>query len=192
MFGVVGHGDLTAESWGLVEGELPARLERLEPHGLTGVVRAAAGLPLVFARAVHRAGGALVVVVPTAGALPAALPGPDRAAAGQLLMLAERARLVESDPGDPAACAAVDERTIESCRGLVAVWDGSGVNDRGGVGRLVAYAHRRRVPVEVLWPAGARRMPLSGTSAVPGERESTRSASSWRMTGPGSPSDPHS
>lgn len=75
MFGVIGHGDLTADSWGLVADALPAVLKRLEPHGLTGVVRAAAGLPLVFGRAIHRAGGSLVVVVPTAGAVPAALRG---------------------------------------------------------------------------------------------------------------------
>ncbi len=188
MFGVVGHGDLTAESWGLVEGELPALLERLAPYGLMGVVRAAAGLPVVFARAVHRVGGALVVVVPTAGALPATPPGPDRVAAGQLLMWAERARLVEFDPGDPAACAAADERIIDSCQGLVAVWDGSGANDQLGVGRLVTYAHRRKVPVEVLWPSGARRMPQSGASTAPAGKEAAHPAPS-RMAGRGSPPD---
>lgn len=160
MFGVVGHGDLTAESWGLVEDELPAVLRRLEPHGLMGVVRAAAGLPLV-------------VVVPTAGALPAALPGQDRVATGQLLMLAEHTRLVEFDPRDPDACAAVDERIIDSCRGLVAVWDGSGSNDRPDVAHLVTHARRRKVPVQVLWLAGARRI---APCAVPAVRAAIRTA----------------
>jgi hypothetical protein len=172
MFGVVGHGDLTAESWGLVEAELPAVLRRLEPHGLIGVVRAAAGLPLVFGRAVHRAGGSLVVVVPTVGALPAALPEPDRVAARQLLTMAERARLVEFDPRDPVACAAVDERIIDSCRGLVAVWDGSRAEHWLDVSHLATYAHHRKVLVEVVWPTGARRIAPCTTAAVQTDGES--------------------
>lgn len=172
MFGVIGHADLTADSWGLVEETLPAVLKRMEPHGLMGVVRAAAGLPLVFGRAIHRAGGSLVVVVPTAGAVPAALPGQDRVATGQLLMLAEHTRLVEFDPRDPVACAAVDERIIDSCRGVVAVWDGSRADHWLDVAHLLTYAHRRKVLVEVLWPAGARRLAPCATPDVSADGES--------------------
>ena len=171
MFAVVGHGDLTADSWGLVEDALPAVLKRLEPYGLMGVVRAAAGLPLVFGRAVHKAGGSLVVVVPTAGGVPATLPGQDRVATGQLLMLAEHTRLVQFDPSDPVACAAVDERIIDSCRGLVAVWDGSRADHWLDVAHQMTYARHRKVLVEVLWPAGARRIAPCATPAVPANGE---------------------
>jgi hypothetical protein len=113
-----------------------------------------------------------VVVVATAGGLPAALPEPDRVAAGQLLMMAEHARLVEFDPRDPVACAALDEWIIDSCRGLVAVWDGSRAEHWLDVAHLATYAHHRKVLVEVVWPTGARHIAPWTTPAVPADGES--------------------
>jgi hypothetical protein len=40
---------------------------------------------------------------------------------------------------------------------LLAVWDGRPARGFGGTGDVVAYARRRGVPVEVVWPRGAER-----------------------------------
>ncbi|WP_232837927.1 hypothetical protein [Streptomyces atratus] len=154
----------------LLEAELAAALGRLAPHDLTGVVRAGAGVPVALGRAVRAAGGSLVVVLPAQGALPTPLPAHDRAAAGELLFLADHVRLLEFDPRDPGACAVADEQIINTCHGVIAVWDGSPAVTAQGVAPLVAYARGRDLPVEVVWPAGAERLtfPAQGTARTDG------------------------
>ncbi|WFB10673.1 hypothetical protein LRS74_29295 [Streptomyces sp. LX-29] len=159
MIAAVGHADLTAGTLELVEAELRARLERLErlAEGAVGLVRAGAGLPLAFGRAVRAAGRKLTVWLPAQGAVPAVLPARDRPAAGELLVLAEHVRLLPFDPADRYACIGADERLVGSCRTVLAVWDGSPSDGRDATAHLVAYARARGIPVEVVWPAGAAR-----------------------------------
>ncbi|WP_258527763.1 hypothetical protein [Streptomyces sp. NBRC 110611] len=154
--GAVGHRDLTPDAWKLVQAELPARLERLA-DGAYGLVRAGAGLPVVFGRALRAAGRGLVVLLPTQGAVPAVLPHRDRPAAGELLTLAEHMRLLAYDPADRDACVRADERMITTCGRLLAVWDGSPSNGLDATAHLVAFARGRGIPVDVVWPAGAAR-----------------------------------
>jgi sugar/nucleoside kinase (ribokinase family) len=139
-----------------LEAELSAALDRLA-EGTEGLVRAGAGLPLVFGRAVRDAGRKLVLLLPAQGAVPAMLPARDRAAAGELLVLAEHVRLVSFNPVDRHACVSADEQLIESCQHVVAVWDGSPSNGRDATAHLVAFARARGIPVEVIWPSGAAR-----------------------------------
>lgn len=40
---------------------------------------------------------------------------------------------------------------------LLAVWDGQPARGHGGTAGVVAYARKRGVPVEVIWPEGAAR-----------------------------------
>lgn len=160
MIAAVGHQDLTAGTLELLEAELCAQLERLA-EGAAGLVRAGAGLPVVFGRAVREAGRKLVVLLPSQGAVPAALPAPDQAVAGELLMLAEHVHLLPFDPADRNACVSADERLIECCRQVVAVWDGSSSNGRDATAHLVAFARARGIPVKVLWPDGAERTPAT-------------------------------
>jgi hypothetical protein len=156
MIAAVGHTDLTAGTLELLETELSARLERLAQEA-AGLVRAGAGLPVVFGRAVRRAGRKLAVLLPVQGAVPAVLPERDRAAAGELLVLAEQVRVLPFDPADRHACVSADERLIESCRRVLAVWDGSPSTGRDATAHLVAFARTRGIPVEVIWPDGAAR-----------------------------------
>ncbi|MFF4604796.1 hypothetical protein ACFY12_18950 [Streptomyces sp. NPDC001339] len=154
--GAVGHTDLTPDTWKLVQAELPARLARLG-DGAYGLVRAGAGLPVVFGRALREAGHRLVVLLPAQGVVPAALPYRDRTAAGELLALAEHMRLLTYDPADRDACVGADERMIATCGRLLAVWDGSPSNGDDATAHLVAFARGRGIPVDVVWPAGATR-----------------------------------
>ncbi|GAA3367996.1 hypothetical protein GCM10020367_64300 [Streptomyces sannanensis] len=156
MIAAVGHADLTLDTLELVERELATLLDRVAERA-TGLVRAGAGLPVVFGRAVRAAGRQLVVLLPTQQSVPAMLPGRDRPAAGELLVLAEQVRLLPYDPEDRHACVAADEKMITASRRLLAVWDGSPSNGRDATAHLVAFARARGIPVDVVWPAGARR-----------------------------------
>ena len=156
VIAAVGHADLTQETWQLVAAELRPRLERLAGSG-HGLVRAGAGLPVVFGRAVRAAGRKLVVMLPAQGSVPAVLPHRDRTATGELLALAAHMRLLPYDPASRDACVGADERMIEASGRLLAVWDGSPSNGTDATAHLVAYARARGIPVEVVWPTGARR-----------------------------------
>ncbi|WP_346158613.1 MULTISPECIES: hypothetical protein [Streptomyces] len=157
MIATVGHPDLTAPALQLIEEQLRSRLARFARAGGTGLVRAARGLPPVFGRAARSAGLALVTVLPARGGLPALLREPDRAAAGELLILSERAELLEYDPEDRGSCIGADEHVLRNCSRLLAVWDGSPSTGRDATAHLVAFARSHGVPVDVLWPRGARR-----------------------------------
>ncbi|MFB6814888.1 hypothetical protein ACFCV8_10110 [Streptomyces sp. NPDC056347] len=156
MIAVVGHRDLGSRTLELVEAELRTRLDRLA-EGAAALVRAGAGLPLVFGRAAREAGRKLTVLLPSQGTVPAPLPEPDRSAAGELLVLAEQVRLLAFDPGDRDACVGADERLVATCRTVLAVWDGSPSDGGDATAHLVAFARARGIAVEVVWPAGSVR-----------------------------------
>jgi hypothetical protein len=159
MIAVVGHTDLTAWTLAQVEDELRGRFALFAEAGRTGLVRVQQGLPVAVGRAAKRAGLALVTVLPAKDRLPALLPGPDRRAAGELLMLSREVRLEGYDPHDRDACVRADERLLTTCARVFAVWDGSGSDSRDWTGHLVTYARGLGLPVDVLWPSGAARMP---------------------------------
>ncbi|MET7481713.1 hypothetical protein [Streptomyces sp. NPDC005538] len=156
MIGVVGHGDLTPVSLKSVEAELRDRLERAE-DGAAGLVRAGAGLPVAFGRAVRASGRRLVVLLPSQHSVPAPLPGPDRDGARELLLQAREVRLAAFDPADRDDCIGADELLVRSSRSVLAVWDGSPSDGTDATAHLVAYARARGIPVEVVWPEGAAR-----------------------------------
>ncbi|WP_405927350.1 hypothetical protein [Streptomyces sp. NBC_00035] len=159
MIAVVGHADLAPWTLALLEEELRARLARCAEAGRTGLVRVGQGLPVVFGRAAKHAGLAMVAVVPTLNRVPALLRGPDRLAAGELLLLSEQVRLVDYDPADRDACVRADERLLRACARVVAIWDGTAFNGHDTTAHLVAYARSHGIDVEVLWPDGAERVP---------------------------------
>ncbi len=156
VIAVIGHRDLGNRTLELVEAELRARLDRLA-ESAAALVRAGAGLPLVFGRAAREAGRKLTVLLPAQGVVPAVLPERDRSAAGELLVLAEHVRLLPFDPADRNACVGADERLVATCRTVLAVWDGSPSDGRDATAHLVAFARARGIRVEVVWPDGSVR-----------------------------------
>jgi hypothetical protein len=176
----VGHADLTAPALELVQTALRDHLDRLG-EGAAGLVRAGAGVPVVFGRAVRAAGRRLVVTLPTQRAVPAVLPEPDRSGAAELLTLAEEVRLLGFDPADRDACVSADERLVAACRKVYAVWDGSPSDGTDATAHLVAYARSRGIPVEVVWPAGAaRRARGAGARTASPDGTATRTAAARR------------
>ncbi|MGK5545891.1 hypothetical protein ACSNOH_14320 [Streptomyces sp. URMC 127] len=167
MIAVVGHRDLAAGT------SLAADLRDLLDRCTTGaavLVRAGAGLPVVVGRAVREAGRKLVVLLPAPARGVAAFPPYDRAAAGELLVLADEVRLLPYDPADRDASVSADEKLVRSCRQVVALWDGSPSDGRDATAHLVAYARARGIPVTVFWPAGAVREPGSPHAGTNGPR----------------------
>jgi hypothetical protein len=57
--------------------------------------------------------------------LPALLREWNHRAAGELLMLSQRVRLLDYDPSSQRSCASADESLIRSCSRVLAVWDGT-------------------------------------------------------------------
>ncbi|MFF7444055.1 hypothetical protein [Streptomyces sp. NPDC008122] len=159
MIAVVGHGDLTAQALALLESELRSRLAAFAKAGRAGLVRAGQGLPLAAGRAARAAGMALVTVLPSKAGLPVMPWSSDHKAAGELLMLSERVRLLEFDPADPESCVHADESLLRACARVLAVWDGSPPNSWDPTAHLVAFARARGIKVDVLWPSGATRTP---------------------------------
>ncbi|MHC3452161.1 hypothetical protein [Streptomyces prasinus] len=182
----VGHADLSPRTLALVESAFQERLERLERHVGPGpvTVRCGAGAPLAFGRAASASGRRLIVVVPTRNGVPAMPPRRDRMAAGELLNLADQARLLPYEPNHRDSCVGADERMIAAGGLLLAAWDGSPSNGLDATAHLVAYARARGIPVEIVWPAGAERgageavpapsvaLPAGGTAEPPGARSS--------------------
>ncbi|MFF0113633.1 hypothetical protein [Streptomyces prasinus] len=152
----VGHADLSPRTLALVESAFQERLERhVGPGPVT--VRCGAGAPLAFGRAASTSGRRLIVVVPTRNGVPAMPPRRDRTAAGELLHLADRARLLPYEPNHRDSCVGADERMIAAGGLLLAAWDGSPSNGLDATAHLVAYARARGIPVEIVWPEGAER-----------------------------------
>lgn len=170
MIVAVGHADLTAATLELVQAELRERLGHVVEEG-AGLVRAGAGLPVAFGRAVRAAGRRLVVLLPARHDAPAVLPEHDRGGAAELLMLAEEVRLLDFDPADRHARIGADERLVSVSRSVLAVWDGSPSDGTDATAHLVAFARSRGIPVDVVWPDGAARMPRPAT---PGDRRLLR------------------
>ncbi|GAB2815551.1 hypothetical protein GCM10027073_54140 [Streptomyces chlorus] len=169
----VGHADLTPHTLALVESAFQERLEQLEQHAEPRpvMVRCGAGAPLAFGRAASASGRRLVVVIPTYNDVPAMPPRRDRMATGELLNLADQARLLSYDPNHRDSCVGADERMIATSGLLLAVWDGSPSNGRDATAHLVTYARARNIPVEIVWPAGAERgageAPTAPSAALP-------------------------
>jgi hypothetical protein len=157
VIGVVGHGDLTAETLERLEPQLRLLLERFGSSEKGVLIRAGAGLPLAVARAARSAGLPVVVVLPSRGAVPLPLGKDDAVAAGEMLVLAEHARLMDFDPQNRDECVTADEGLVRNCRRIVAVWDGSRTTSRDATAHLVAYARGRGVPVEIVWPPDSAR-----------------------------------
>ncbi|MFF7733386.1 hypothetical protein [Streptomyces sp. NPDC007984] len=156
---VTGHMDLTEDSVPLVRAALDTVLRRHSAEaGLVGVSCLARGSDALFAEAVLAHGGRLVVVVPSedyrrdhVGADHAPVFDRLAAAADEVVVLPYR---TAGRPAYDAANAVLLQRADR----LVAVWNGeppSGMG--GGTADAVLEAREAGLPVDVVWPEGARR-----------------------------------
>jgi hypothetical protein len=154
--GVTGHRSLNERTRRQIAGQLRARLQDLDAPALTGISCLAPGADQLFAETVLELGGGLEVVLP-ARRYRDVLPAAASAAFDALLGRACRVACLPFERPTPRAYRAAGRAVVEGSDVLLAVWDGLPPRGVGGTGEVVAYAHDLSVPVEIVWPEGARR-----------------------------------
>ncbi|MFC3997430.1 hypothetical protein ACFOVU_15975 [Nocardiopsis sediminis] len=155
--GITGHSNLTPDSVPLVRKALEVAISPYLDGDLVGVSCLARGADQVFAEVVLDAGGLLEVVLPSVDYREAKVKPWNLEQFDNLLM---RSALVRYMPHRTAGRAAYEDANAAVLGGidrLFAVWDGEPSGGKGGTGDAVEYARGKGVPVNVIWPEGARR-----------------------------------
>ncbi|MFJ2004831.1 hypothetical protein [Streptomyces chartreusis] len=154
---VTGHMDLTEDSVPLVRDALR---ETLRPYAddLTGVSCIAKGSDSLFAEAVLELGGRLVVVLPSKDYRQAKVK-PDHAETfDRLLAAATEVVVLDHETANRSAYEDANGTLLKRAERLVAVWNGSPPNPKGGgTADTVLEAREAGLPVDVVWPDGAAR-----------------------------------
>ncbi|WP_411133551.1 hypothetical protein [Streptomyces sp. C10] len=154
---VTGHMDLADSTVPLVQEELRDLL-RGHQGDLVGVTCLARGSDTLFAEAVVEAGGRLVVILPSRDYRQAKVK-PDHAPAfDRLAAAAEVVTMPYDNTANREAYEAANGELLKRADRLVAVWDGVPPSGKGGgTADTVEQARSAGVPVDVVWPRGARR-----------------------------------
>jgi hypothetical protein len=154
--GITGHRQFDEQTSRLIREALRRLLAPYQSPDLVGVTCLAEGSDTLFAEAVTDRGGRLEVVVP-AQHYRDALPRSHRRAYDELLARADSVHRLPLIESDDAAYLAGSHRMLTIIDRLVAVWDGLPARGLGGTAEVVADARDLGLPVDVVWPAGARR-----------------------------------
>ncbi|MEY9211848.1 hypothetical protein NI17_008455 [Thermobifida halotolerans] len=155
--GITGHSNLAADSVPLVRGALAEALGPYADADLVGVSCLARGADQLFAEAVLEAGGRLEVVLPSADYRETKVKPDNRERFDRLLVRAAWVRYMSHLSAGRQAYEDANEAVLGGVDRLFAVWDGRPAAGRGGTADAVAAARARGVPVDVIWPDGARR-----------------------------------
>ncbi|WP_084557681.1 hypothetical protein [Hamadaea tsunoensis] len=157
--GVTGHMNLSPETVELVRVAIREQLRPHAGHRLEGVSCIAAGSDSIFAEVVLELGGSLEVVLPSADYRERKVKPAHAVQFDSLIRRAARVRTTAHAEANPVAYEAANEVVLSSCDLLLAVWDGCSPADQGGTAAVVEQARERGLPVIVLWPDGALRVP---------------------------------
>ncbi|WP_431969458.1 hypothetical protein [Nocardia sp. bgisy134] len=155
--GITGHVHLTAATAELIRAALFERLRACDDE-LVGVSCLAPGADSIFADVVLALGGRLNVVLPAQHYRDRAVPAERVAVFDDLLARAASVRVMPYAEPSPVAYRAANNAVLTDITRLVAVWDGSG-GDTGSTADAVDAARRRHIPIDIVWPTGARRGP---------------------------------
>jgi hypothetical protein len=154
---VTGHMDLSVESSRLVGEALRDVLAAHADGALVGVSCIAEGADTLFAEAVLEAGGRLVVV-PSKDYREAKVKPDHVAVVDRLIAAACEVVVMDHESASRVAYEAAGRELVRRADRLVAVWDGAPPSGkRGGTADTVVEARRAGLPVDVVWPEGARR-----------------------------------
>jgi hypothetical protein len=155
--GITGHSNLSADSVPIVQKALADALTPYTGNDLVGLSCLARGADQLFAEAVIDAGGALEVILPSIDYREAKVKPENLEQFDGLLMRSALVRYMPHRTAGRAAYEAANETVLGTVDRLFAVWDGQPSGGKGGTGDAVEVARKRGVPVDVIWPAGARR-----------------------------------
>ncbi|QBI52068.1 hypothetical protein [Streptomonospora litoralis] len=155
--GTTGHSNLSADSVPPIRAALADVLAPYADGDLVGVSCLARGADQIFAEVVLEAGGLLEVVLPSVDYREAKVTPDNLARFDDLLMRAAAVRYMPHRTAGREAYEDANEAVLGGIDRLVAVWDGHPSGGKGGTGDAVDAARNRGVPVDVVWPVGARR-----------------------------------
>ncbi|WP_280209163.1 hypothetical protein [Nocardia cyriacigeorgica] len=153
--GVTGHIHLTTKTADRIRREFSTRLRRFGTD-LVGVSCLAPGADTIFAAAVLAVGGRLEVVLPARKYRDLGVPAEARDIFDGLLAQAETVQVMSFEEPAADAYRAANDAVLSAIERLLAVWDG-GLGGPGSTADTVNSARGRGIPVDIVWPAGARR-----------------------------------
>ena len=154
--GITGHAGLSDASAALVFASLTDALREYGTplHGVTCLAR---GADRIFARAVLALDGTFEVVLPAEDYRHRVVAGDGVNEFDELIGRAVAVHTMPFENSGREAYVAASEDMLDRCDLLLAVWDGIPSRQPGDTADVVDTARRRRIPVRVLWPAGADR-----------------------------------
>jgi hypothetical protein len=154
---VSGHRGLPAPTQRLIGRAIRSALEELaQPAGVIGLSCLADGADQIFARAVLDHGGQVEAVVPAAQYRDG-LPASAHAEYDRLLAQAATVHRLPYAESTAEAHMAASAFMLDHAGQLWAVWDGQPARGYGGTADVVACARDKHLPIQVIWPPGARR-----------------------------------
>ncbi|GAA2224260.1 hypothetical protein [Streptomyces nogalater] len=156
---VTGHMDLTEDTVPLVRDALDDLLKQYAGDGdLVGVSCIAKGADSLFAEAVLAAGGRLTAVIPSRDYRRKKVKADHATLFDRLTEAADEVLVLSHDTADRQAYEAANAVLLQRADRLVAVWDGNPPSGKGGgTADTVVEARVAGIPVDVVWPAGAKR-----------------------------------
>jgi hypothetical protein len=152
---ISGHRGLPGDTTALINKAIRAALTSLLPD-VTGISCLADGADQIFARAITDLGGTLEVIIP-ATQYRDRLPDDAKPEYDSLIAQAQAVRQLPYTESDSEAHMAASILMVDTADILYAVWDGLPARSYGGTADVVAYARQHGIPVQAIWPDGARR-----------------------------------
>ncbi|WP_405945337.1 hypothetical protein [Streptomyces sp. NBC_00932] len=151
--------DLTEDTVPLVRTALKELLHSYTADSpLIGVSCIAEGSDALFAEAVLATGGRLTVVIPSRDYRRKTVRPGHAALFDRLVDASDDVVVIPVDSAGRAAYAAANALLLERADRLVAVWNGEPPSGKGGgTADVVLAARTRGIPVDIVWPDGARR-----------------------------------
>jgi hypothetical protein len=155
--GVTGHVHLTTGSAGPIYEAILAVLREYEDGCVRGITCLADGADQIFARAVLATRGSYEVILPARDYRARQISPETLTDFDELVRSATTVSYTDhAHSGDDAFLDASLEMLRRSDR-VLAVWDGRTGGRSGGTADVVTRARAMRLPVTVIWPAGAAR-----------------------------------
>ncbi|BDU04683.1 hypothetical protein GV791_12000 [Nocardia cyriacigeorgica] len=155
--GITGHSNLSEATQMFVADELRVVLRPYAGTGLVGITCLARGADQIFAQIVLELGGAIEVVIPAADYVSGIRQPADRKRVDDFIANARAVHELPFLMSGPESYLAASKELINRSDLLVAVWDGSPPDGRGGTADAVTYAKRIGRNVAVVWPENSER-----------------------------------
>jgi hypothetical protein len=153
--GITGHQDIPDQALDFVEKHIRQVLSTYPD--LQCVSSLAVGADQLFARLALEHAAVLHAVIPSEHYETTFTNQRDQSQYQALLKQAHITETLDFAQPSEEAFLRAGMRVADLSELLIAVWDGEGVQGKGGTADIVAYARQREKPVIIVWPQGVKR-----------------------------------